>query len=76
MEKLISLMSDVLRLSEDEITDDLSIKNSDNWDSLKHMELVVSIEQVFGISLTLDDIVSMVNVKEIKNVLKDKGVSL
>ena len=76
MEKLIKLMSDVLRLSEDEITDNLSIRNSDNWDSLKHMELVVSIEQVFGISLSMDDIVSMVNVKEIKNVLKRNGVSL
>ena len=76
MEKLIDLMSYVLRLSEDEIIDDLSIKNSDNWDSLKHMELVVSIEHIFGISLTLDDIVSMINVKGIKNVLRVKGVSL
>ncbi len=76
MEKLTKLMADVLRLQEDEITDDLSIKDSENWDSLKHMELVASIEQVFGVSLTFDDIISMVNVKAIKNVLKSKREDL
>lgn len=74
MEQLKKIMADVLRMREEEVTDNLSIKDTDKWDSLKHMELVVTIEQTFGIRLTANEIVSMVNMSEIKRVLKDKGV--
>ena len=43
-------------------------------DSLKHMDLVVSIEQAFKIELTLDEIVIMTSVVAIKRVLNDRGV--
>ena len=74
MEQLKKIMADVLRMREEEVTDNLSIKDTDKWDSLKHMELVVTIEQTFDIRLTANEIVSMVNMSEIKRVLKDKGV--
>jgi acyl carrier protein len=74
MKKLMKLMADVLRIQEDKITDELSINNTDTWDSLKHMELIVGIEQTFDIRLTADEIVSMVNISEIKSILKNKGV--
>ena len=43
-------------------------------DSLKHMDLVVSIEQAFEIELTLDEIIIMTSVVAIKRVLNDRGV--
>ena len=43
------------------------------WDSLKHMELVVSLEEAFGMQLTFDEIVAMQSVGEIKRVLRAKG---
>jgi len=76
MNTLKTVMSEVLRMREDEITDTLSITDTENWDSLKHMELIVEIEQTFNIELTTDEIVAMVNMGEIRRVLKDKGVNL
>ena len=76
MEKLVKLMAGLLRIPEKEVTDELSIINTDTWDSLKHMELVVTIEETFGIKLTANEIVSMVNVNKIKRILKDKGVNI
>ncbi len=76
MEILIKLMAELLRLPKEEITNDLSITNTEAWDSLKHMELVVSIEESFGIELTTDEIVAMVNMSEIIRVLKNKGVKI
>lgn len=76
MEKLIKLMAELLRIPEDEITDDLSITNTDTWDSLKHIELIVSIEETFEIKLTTDEIIAMVNTRKIKNVLRRKGVKI
>ena len=48
------------------------MKDVDAWDSLKHMELIVSLEQSFGIELSFDEIVAMRSVGEIKRVLRGK----
>lgn len=68
-------MATVLQLPSTSITDGLAMKETDVWDSLKHMELIVSIEQAFGIVLTFDEIVAMQTVREIKRVLAQRGVT-
>lgn len=72
---LAKLMSELFEIEQSEVTDGLSMKNMEVWDSLKHMELVVSIEQGFGVELTFDEIVAMQTVKEIKRILREKGVA-
>jgi acyl carrier protein len=71
--KLNQLMAELLRLPQSEITDSLNMKDSDVWDSLKHMELIVSIEDAFDVQLTSDEIVNMLDVAQIKNILASKG---
>lgn len=74
-EKVEGLLADVLQVPAAEITDDLSMKDVEAWDSLKHMELVVSLEQTFGLQLTFDEIVAMQSVGEIKRVMRGKGAA-
>jgi len=73
-EKIESLLAEVLQISPSSVTNDLAMKNVESWDSLKHMELVVSLEQSFGIQLSFDDIVAMQSVGEIKRVLKERSM--
>lgn len=73
-QKLKDLMAELFKMQQEEITESLTMKDVDVWDSLKHMELIVSIEEMFGIELTFDEIVVMQTFKEIKRVLKEKGV--
>ena len=73
-QKLAELMSELFGVEKGEIKDGLSMKDMEVWDSLKHMELIVSIEQRFGIELTFDEIVAMQTLKEIKRILREKGV--
>jgi len=73
--KVENLLSEVLQMPAAEITDDLAMKSVDAWDSLKHMELVVSLEQSFEIQLSFDEIVTMQSVSEIKRVLRERGVT-
>lgn len=68
-EKLTRLLSETLKIPAAAITDDLAMKEVDYWDSLKHMELIASLEETFAISLTFDEIVAMQSVREIKRVL-------
>ena len=69
------LLADLLQVPVAEITDDLEMKDVEAWDSLKHMELVVSLEETFGIQLTFDEIVAMQSVGEIKRVLRGREVA-
>lgn len=72
---LEALLATVLQIPPATITDDLAMRDVESWDSLKHMELIVSVENTFGIELTFDEIVSMRTVREIKSVLGQRGVA-
>lgn len=73
-EKIEDLLADVLQMPKAKITDDLAMQDVDAWDSLKHMDLIVSIEQAFNFQLSFDEIVAMRNVQEIKRVLAERGL--
>lgn len=72
-EKVKSLLAEVLQVPAAKITDDLAMKDVEAWDSLKHMELIVSLEEVFGLQLTFDEIVAMQSVIEIKRILRKRS---
>jgi acyl carrier protein len=42
------------------------------WDSMGHVELASSLEQVFGVSFDVDDLMAMENVKEICRIVQSK----
>ena len=42
------------------------------WDSVGHLELASALEQSFGISLDVDDLMEMENVREIIRVIESK----
>ena len=71
-EKIEVLLAEVLQIPAATITDDLAMTDLDIWDSLKHMELIMTLEQNFGLQLSFDEIVRMRSVGEIKRVLKER----
>lgn len=73
-QKLKDLMAELFKMDQGEITDSLRMKSTDVWDSLKHMELIISIEQAMEIELTFEEITAMQTFKDIKRVLMEKGV--
>lgn len=44
------------------------------WDSLRHIALVTAIEDAFSISLSMDEMMEIHNVRDIQNVLNRHGV--
>ena len=73
-QEIETLMADLFDIKTEDVTDSLTMASTDGWDSLKHMELIVSIEHTFGIELTFDEIVAMQTLKDIKKILKEKAV--
>jgi acyl carrier protein len=73
---LAQLLAEVLEIPVTEVTDELAMTDLETWDSLKHMELIASLEEQLGIQFSFDDIVIMRSVGEIKRVLNGKGVTI
>jgi acyl carrier protein len=74
--RLSALVAEILRLPTHSINDELALANTENWDSLAHMELIAAIEQEFAVALSADDIVGMISYAKIRTVLSGKGVAL
>lgn len=72
-DKVKKVVADVFNRHPETIPDDLKMTDMDAWDSLKHMELIVTLETAFSIQLTFDEIVKMQSVPEIKRVLEERG---
>lgn len=75
-QRLAAILANVFGLRKDEIIIGLSKENIGSWDSLKQMDLVVTLEREFNISLEILDIVQMTSIRSIVDVLANKGVNL
>lgn len=69
-------MAEIFGLRADQIHPELTKEAVGSWDSLKQMDLVMSLEREFSIALEIPDIIRMTSVANIIDVIKDKGVDL
>ena len=74
--KLAAVLAEVFGLRLAEIQPSLQKAEVGTWDSLKQMDLVLSLEREYDIALDIPDIVRMTSVGTIVDVLRDKGVDL
>ena len=68
-EQLNEVFQDVF--DDDSITVDetTTANDSDDWDSLEHINLINAVEQKFGIKFDMGQIVTMKNVGEMANII-------
>jgi acyl carrier protein len=74
-DKVRDLVAEVLAVDPRELSDDSGPLTMRGWSSRKHLELVVTLEEVFGISLSNAEIVAMRSVADIRAVLAGKGAT-
>ena len=72
-EKIKNIMASVFKCDVSEINEDTSPDTLEQWDSLRHMNLVVALEEEFQISLTEDEMVEMLNYKLVYTIIKSKN---
>jgi acyl carrier protein len=72
--KLRGIMASCFNLEVSQINDESSVDDIEEWDSLKHLTLVISLEEAFNISFTMDQTVEILSLQLIKIVLAEHGV--
>jgi len=68
--KVISVISKVLK---EDVDIDTSRKNSNNWDSLKHIEVIFAIEDEFEIEFTEEEMYKMNDVSSFVRKLSNEA---
>jgi len=70
---LQALLADVFQVSVEEITPDLAFGDLPQWDSLGHMDLMIRLEEQYGVEVDTDLIAALVSVPAIARHLKENG---
>ncbi len=76
MDKLSSLVSRVLNIDVSSVGDDTSPESIESWDSFNGLVLVTELEKEFKVKFSIEEIVSVKNVGDIRRALKEHGVML
>ncbi len=69
--QVFQIISDVMNYPLEKINDESTPENIEAWDSLNQMNLVLALEEEFGITFTDDEIVSMLDVRSICKTLEN-----
>ena len=72
---LKSLFSNVLAEPLDTMNDETSPRTSKNWDSARHIELVLAIEAAYGIQFSMPEMTSLHSLGDVRKILETKGVA-
>jgi acyl carrier protein len=76
MNKLKQILAKVLEIDPATITDETSPQNTPNWDSFNGLLLVTELEKRFGVKFSIDEVVAVKNVADIKRALEKHGIKL
>ena len=69
--KIKQVMSAVFEIPVESIADDASSDNIENWDSLRHLNLILALEEEFGVSIPDEEVGNLVNYKLIELIIND-----
>jgi len=74
VKKLEKILSEVLEIRAGKINDGTSPQNAKSWDSFRGLLLVTELEKNYKVRFSMDDVISVRNVGDIKRSLKKYGV--
>jgi len=72
-EKVQNLIASTLKVAPDKLTRETSDKDLMAWDSLAHVNLMMSLEQTFDLFLEVEDFTQLTSVPAIVEYLRGQG---
>ena len=72
-EKIQNLIASTLKVAPDKVARETSDKDLVAWDSLAHVNLMMSLEQTFDLFLEVEDFTQLTSVPAILEYLREQG---
>ena len=70
-ERIKDVMAGVFGVDSELLNDDSSHDNVDGWDSIKHLDLIVSLEEEFDVTIPMEEVNNLVSYKYIKLMIQE-----
>ena len=70
-ERIKDVMSAVFEVDADSINEESSRDTVEGWESIKHLDLIVALEEEFGVAIPLEEVGNMTNFKYIKLTMEE-----
>ena len=74
--RLFETVASVLKIDVKDLNNESNGRNTENWDSLRHIELMMAVETAFGVTFSMSEMMSMQNLGDMRALLIGKGVDL
>jgi len=72
--RIKEVMASVFDVDVETINEECSQDSVEQWDSMKHLDLVVALEEEFGITIPIEEVGNLVNFKYIKLIVEEQLV--
>lgn len=72
MKQIDEIIARVFDIEQDEVKDDLSRYNFEEWDSLHHLLLISELEKDLKIKITIDEMANIETIKQLKDIVITK----
>ena len=72
LERLNNVFIDVFDDENIKINDATTADDIDDWDSLEHINLIVAVEQEFGIKFNMNEVTTMKNVGDMVKIINSR----
>lgn len=69
--KITDVMSLVFEVPAEQINEHSSADTIENWDSLRHLNLILALEEEFGVTIPDEEVGNMVNFQIVNHVIKE-----
>ncbi len=74
-EKLYQIISKVMRINIDNITDELGPESIENWTTFNGYVLIIELESGFDVKFSINEAMDVKNISDIKRHLKNHWIS-
>ena len=74
MPTLKQVVANALEIPVEEVSDETSMTTVQNWDSLRHINLVLALELEFGVKFNTSEIMLINSLEAARELLHQKGV--
>ena len=73
---LYEVVASVLNIDAATLNEQSNALNTANWDSLRHIEVMLAVETASGVTFSMAEMVSMQNLGDMRRLLVEKGAIL
>jgi acyl carrier protein len=72
--RLLDIVAEVLGVDPATVTDDDGPATLPDWTSLRHLQLVVTLEEIYQVSFVYEEVRGVPSIGRLRTVLRSKGV--